>query len=74
VGKYGSFAVTMMFVLFLASGIHNAAHPTHAVRLAAWVFAGISIPLYYASGAGYVRAAFSSLKDQTDAEGRNAGG
>jgi len=74
VGKYGSFAVTMMFVLFLSSGIHNAAHPTHAIRLAAWVFAVISIPLYYASGAGYVRAAFSSMKSQNDAGTRNAGG
>jgi cardiolipin synthase len=74
VGKYGSFAVTVMFVLFLASGIHNAAHPTHSIRLAAWVFAAISIPLYYASGTGYVRAAFSSLKDQNDTRGRNADG
>jgi len=68
VGKYGSFAVTVMFGLFLASGIHNASHPTHAIRVAAWVFVFISLPLYYASGAGYVRAAFSSLKQQ-NAEG-----
>jgi phosphatidylglycerophosphate synthase len=74
VGKYGSFAVPVMFVLFLSSGIHNAAHPTHAIRLSAWVFAVISIPLYYASGAGYVQAAFSSLQDQKDAKGRNSGG
>ncbi len=65
VGKYGSFAVTVMFGLFLASGIHNAAHPTQAIRVAAFVFVFVSLPLYYASGAGYVRAAFSSLKDQT---------
>jgi cardiolipin synthase (CMP-forming) len=74
VGKYGSFAVTMMFVLFLSSGIHNATHPTHSIRLAAWVFAVISIPLYYASGAGYVRAAFSSMKSQNDAGTGDAGG
>jgi cardiolipin synthase (CMP-forming) len=70
VGKYGSFAVTVMFVLFLASGIANSAHPTHSIRLAGWVFVVISIPLYYASGAGYVRSAFSSMHDQS---GRGAG-
>src|SRR5579864_4887671 len=42
VGKYGSFAVSVMFGLFLASGIHNISHPTHSIRLAAWVFVVIS--------------------------------
>ena len=74
VGKYGSFAVSVMFGLFLASGIHDIAHPTHAIRLAAWVIVVAALPLYYASGAGYVRAAFTSLKDQNDAEGRNPDG
>jgi len=66
VGKYGSFAVSVMFGLFLASGIHNISHPTHSIRLAAWVFVVISLPLYYASGLGYVRAALTSLKEQSD--------
>ena len=74
VGKYGSFAVTVMFGLFLASGIHNISHPTHSIRLAAWVFVVISLPLYYASGAGYVRAALASLKEQNDAERGNPDG
>ena len=64
VGKYGSFGVSVMFGLFLASGIHNISHPTHPIRLAAWVFVVISLPLYYASGLGYVRAAFASMKQQ----------
>ena len=74
VGKYGSFAVSVMFGLFLASGIHNISHPTHSIRLAAWVFVVISLPLYYASGAGYVRAAFASLREQNDAERGNPDG
>jgi len=74
VGKYGSFAVTVMFGLFLASGIHNSVHPTRATRDAAFVFVVISIPLYYASGAGYVRSAFSSMKDRNGAGAGNAGG
>ena len=74
VGKYGSFAVSMMFGLFLASGIHNVSHPTHPIRLAAWVFVIIALPLYYASGAGYVRAAFASLKQQNAGEPRNPDG
>ena len=74
VGKYGSFAVSVMIGLFLASGIHNISRPTHSIRLAAWVFVVISLPLYYASGLGYVRAALNSLKQQND-EGRgNADG
>jgi len=74
VGKYGSFAVSVMFGLFLASGIHNISHPTHSIRLAAWVFVVISLPLYYASGFGYVRAALTSLKQQNDAGQENADG
>jgi len=74
VGKYGSFAVSVMFGLFLASAIHNAAHPTHSIRLAAWVFVFISLPLYYTSGFGYVRAAFSSMQGQRGGDEGNAGG
>ena len=74
VGKYGSFAVSVMFGLFLASGIHNISHPTNSIRLAAWVFVVISLPLYYASGLGYVRAALTTLKQQSDAEQGNPGG
>jgi cardiolipin synthase len=74
VGKYGSFAVSVMFGLFLASGIHNISHPTHSIRLAAFVFVVISLPLYYASGLGYVRAALASLKQQNDAGVGNADG
>ena len=37
-----------MFGLFLASGIHNAGHPTHSIRTIAWVFVFVSLPLYYA--------------------------
>jgi cardiolipin synthase (CMP-forming) len=74
VGKYGSFAVSVMFGLFLASGIHNISRPTHSIRLAAWVFVVIALPLYYASGLGYVRAALGTLKRKSD-EGRgNAAG
>jgi cardiolipin synthase len=74
VGKYGSFAVSVMFGLFLASGIHNIARPTHSIRLAAWVFVVIALPLYYASGLGYVRAALTSLKQQNNAGRGNADG
>lgn len=62
VGKYGSFAVSMMFGLFLASGIADVAHPTQAIRVAAWVFVVIGVPLYYASAIGYARVALGSLK------------
>lgn len=72
VGKYGSFGVSVMFGLFLASGIHNIAHPTHSIRLAAWVFVVLSLPLYYASGLGYVRAALTSMTRQNDAERGNS--
>jgi cardiolipin synthase len=74
VGKYGSFAVSVMFGLFLASGIHDIARPTHAIRTAAFVFVVISLPLYYASGAGYVRAALASLRNQNGPERRNGDG
>ena len=74
VGKYGSFAVSVMFGLFLASGIHNVSHPTHPIRLAAWVFVVIALPLYYASGAGYVRTALAALKEQNAEERPNPAG
>ncbi len=74
VGKYGSFAVSVMIGLFLASGIHNISHPTHSIRLAAWVFVVISLPLYYASGLGYVRAALTSMKQQNGAGRGSADG
>lgn len=74
IGKYGSFAVSVMFGLFLASGIHSAAHPTHGIRLAAWAFVVISLPLYFMSGYGYVRAAFSSLTRRSGGSERNPAG
>jgi cardiolipin synthase len=74
VGKYGSFAVSVMFGLFLASGIHSSVHPSHAIRDAAWVFVVISIPLYFTSGFGYVRAAFSSMQQKPSGDGRNSDG
>jgi len=70
VGKYGSFSVSMTFALFLASGISSSAHPSQALKAAAWVFVAIAIPLYYASGLGYVRAALASMRDGTT-EGEN---
>jgi hypothetical protein len=45
-------------------------HPSHALRVAAWVFVAISLPLYYASGAGYVRAALRSMRAE-DGGGKN---
>jgi hypothetical protein len=38
------------------------------------VFVVISLPLYYASGLGYVRAALTSLKQQDGGEQGNADG
>jgi len=61
-GKYGSFAISMMFGLFLASGIHSVVKPSGPLRAAAWVFVVISVPMYYASGFGYVRAGLRSLR------------
>ncbi|MGZ4241099.1 MAG: CDP-alcohol phosphatidyltransferase family protein [Actinomycetota bacterium] len=72
VGKYGSFLVSLMFGLFLASGIADIAHPTHAVRVTALAVAVVAIPLYYASGVGYARVALSSLK--TDVRSGRADG
>jgi phosphatidylglycerophosphate synthase len=74
VGKYGSFAVSVMFALFLASGIPGSTHPSHPVRVAAWVFVAIAIPLYYASGLGYARVAISSLRDDSSQGPTRAGG
>lgn len=74
VGKYGSFAVTVMVGLFLSSGIHNIAHPTHSIRMAAWVFVVLSLPLYYASGLGYVRSALTSMTQQNTKERGNSDG
>jgi cardiolipin synthase len=64
VGKYGSFAVSVVFGLFLASGIPGSTHPSHSLRVAAWVFVFIALPMYYASGFGYARAAISSLRSE----------
>jgi cardiolipin synthase len=69
VGKYGSFAVSVTFALFLASGIPGSTHPAHGVRIAAWVFVAIALPLYYASGFGYARAAISFMQDDTSRRG-----
>jgi cardiolipin synthase len=73
VGKYGSFAVSMMFGLFLASGIPGATHPSHPLRVAAWVFVGIAAPLYYASGAGYARVAIASMRTGSHEAPKGAG-
>jgi cardiolipin synthase len=74
VGKYGSFAVSVMFALFLASGIPGSTHPSHPVRVAAWIFVGVAIPLYYASGLGYARAAIASMKADTSGKTSKASG
>lgn len=67
VGKYGSFAISVSFTLFLTSGIGGVTHPNGAARaagLAAFVVAG---PLYYVSGIGYARTAIASLRRARDA-------
>lgn len=64
VGKYGSFAVTLSFGVFLASGIADVDDPSRALQAVAWTLFAVGIPLYYAAGLGYVRAALVSLREK----------
>ena len=73
VGKYGSFAVSVTFALFLASGVPGPTHPSHPLRVAAWIFVGIAIPMYYASGIGYARVAIASLRANNQNSPKGAG-
>lgn len=62
VGKYGSFAISACFALFLASGIESLRDPTPALQTAAWVMFWIGVPLYYAAAGGYARVAWVSAR------------
>jgi len=63
-GKWGSFAVSLAFGLFLASAFGGVDDPARPVQIAAWVFFGIGVPMYWAAGAGYVRTGLVALRTQ----------
>jgi cardiolipin synthase len=62
VGKYGSFATSVAFGLFLASGIHSTVHPARVLAGLGWFFFVVGAPLYLAAGVGYVTAGLRTLK------------
>lgn len=58
-GKKASFAITIMFGLYLAAAIPGLDTPWTAVRATADIFAFLALPMYYVSAAGYIRAGLS---------------
>lgn len=69
-GKKASFAVSMCFGLFLASGISSVTAPSRWVQDAAWVFFWLGVPAYYVVAAGYARAGMRSMRRKEDGEPR----
>lgn len=63
VGKWGSFATSLSFALFLASGVTDVRDPNDAIRIAAFVLFFIGVPLYWAAGAGYIKAGLAGLRE-----------
>ncbi|MCA1830681.1 MAG: CDP-alcohol phosphatidyltransferase family protein [Actinomycetota bacterium] len=61
-GKNASFAVSMSFALFLASGVPGVMHPSSGLRIAAWVFFALGVPAYYLTALGYARAGLEGLR------------
>jgi cardiolipin synthase len=63
-GKRASFAVSVMFALFLASGIaHGGAPPSHPLKVAGWIVAAFAVPAYYASTVQYIRTGLRSMSE-----------
>jgi len=62
IGKIASFATSLCFGLFLASGVASTHDPNTALRWAGFVFFFAGVPLYWLAGAGYVRAGLSGLR------------
>lgn len=63
-GKMASFGISVMFGLYLAAAIPGIATPWTTVRSLADVLAFIVLPMYYASGAGYVRAGLAGSAER----------
>lgn len=64
VGKYGSFAVSLCFGFYLLSGVRDVADPIDALAWIGFAFLLIGAPLYYVSGAGYVRSGLAALSEE----------
>jgi cardiolipin synthase len=73
VGKIGSFAISVTFALFLASGIPDVADQND-LRGVAIALAVVSMPLYYVSALGYVRAGIEALRAKRGGDGSSSRG
>lgn len=71
-GKRASFAVSMCFGLFLASGIPGVARPSRVLADAGLVFFWLGVPLYYLAAVGYARAGLAAMRSQRTRPGSGA--